>query len=182
MSFIQPILLIGLPLALLPIIIHLINQHRHRTVNWAAMMFLLDAKKLTKGIARLRQILILSLRVLAVLFLLFAASRPLAGGWLALTGGKPDTVIVLLDRSSSMEQQILETGESKRSAAVSKLSDLLEKTAKNSNLILIDSANLEPIQIIDPLAIATLPQASPTASAASIPLLLQRAIDYLETD
>ncbi|MBP6785194.1 MAG: BatA domain-containing protein, partial [Verrucomicrobiales bacterium] len=36
MSFLQPILLVGLPLALLPVIIHLINQHRHRTVRWAA--------------------------------------------------------------------------------------------------------------------------------------------------
>jgi hypothetical protein len=60
MSFLQPILLVGLPLALLPVIIHLINQHRHRTVRWAAMMFLLDAKKMTKGLARLRQILILA--------------------------------------------------------------------------------------------------------------------------
>ena len=182
MSFLQPILLIGLPLALLPIIIHLINQHRHRTVQWAAMMFLLDAKKLTKGIARLRQILILSLRVLAVLFLLFAASRPLAGGWLALTGGKPDTVLILLDRSASMEQQILETGESKRSAATRKLSDLLEKTAGNSKLVLIDSATLEPTPISDPGALTELLQVAATATASNIPALLQRAVDYLETD
>ena len=73
MSFLQPILLIGLPLALLPVIIHLINQHRHRTVRWAAMIFLLDAKKMTKGLARLRQILILTMRVLAVATLVFAA-------------------------------------------------------------------------------------------------------------
>ncbi len=182
MSFLQPILLIGLPLAFLPIIIHLINQHRHRTVSWAAMMFLLDAKKLTKGIARLRQILILSLRVLAVLFLLFAASRPLAGGWLALTGGKPDTVLILLDRSASMEQQILETGESKRSAAATKLSDLLEKTAGNSSLVLIDSATLEPALITDAAALTELPQVAPTATTSNIPALLQRAVDYLETD
>lgn len=182
MSFLQPILLIGLPLALLPIIIHLINQHRHRTVQWAAMMFLLDAKKLTKGIARLRQILILSLRVLAVLLLFFAASRPLAGGWLALTGGKPDTVLILLDRSASMEQQILETGESKRSAVVTKLADLLEKTAGGSNLVLIDSATLEPTPITDAAALSKLPQVAATATSANVPNLLQRAVDYLETD
>jgi hypothetical protein len=88
MSFLQPILLVGLPLALLPVIIHLINQHRHRTVRWAAMMFLLDAKKMTKGLARLRQILILTMRVLAIAALVFAASRPLAGGWIGLAGGK----------------------------------------------------------------------------------------------
>lgn len=182
MSFLQPILLIGLPLALLPVIIHLINQHRHRTVKWAAMMFLLDARKLTRGVARLRQILILALRVLAVLCLVFAAGRPLAGGWLALTGGQPDTVLILLDRSASMEQQIIETGESKRSAAISKLSDLLEKTASNSNIVLIDSATLEPTPIPEPSAMAEIPQVSATATQADIPLMVQRALDYLDTD
>ena len=135
MSFLQPLLLAGLPLALLPLIIHLINRHRHRTVEWAAMLFLLDARKMNKGMARLRQILILSMRVLAVAMLIFAASRPLSGGILALTGGKADTVIVLLDRSASMEQQILETGESKRLAALDKLTDLLEKTGQSLSLI-----------------------------------------------
>lgn len=182
MSFLQPILLLGLPLALLPIIIHLINQHRHRTVEWAAMMFLLDAKKLTRGIARLRQLLILALRVFAVLFLIFAAGRPLAGGWLALTGGKADTILILLDRSASMEQQNLETGESKRSAALAKLSDLLEKTATRSDIVLIDSATLEATPITDASALSSLPRTAPTATAANIPALLRRAIDYLETD
>ncbi|MEM1441792.1 MAG: BatA domain-containing protein [Verrucomicrobiota bacterium] len=182
MSFLQPILLLGLPLALLPIIIHLINQHRHRTVEWAAMMFLLDAKKLTKGIARLRQILILALRVFAVLFLVFAASRPLAGGWLALTGGKPDTILILLDRSSSMEEQILETGDSKRSAAVEKLAELIEKTSRGSNLVLIDSATLEATPIADPAALIDIPQVAPTSTHSDIPALLQSAIDFLDTD
>ncbi|MDF1823967.1 MAG: BatA domain-containing protein [Verrucomicrobiales bacterium] len=182
MSFLQPILLLGLPLALLPIIIHLINQHRHRTVEWAAMMFLLDAKKLTKGIARLRQILILSLRVLAVILLIFAAGRPLAGGWLAMTGGKADTVLILLDRSASMEQQNLETGESKRSTALRKLADLLSKTANNSEIVLIDSATLTPTTITDPEGLLELPETSVTATASKIPALLQIAVDYLATD
>ena len=45
--------------------------------------------------ARLRQWLILAFRVLAIDALIFVITRPLAGGWLGLTGGMPDTVIVL---------------------------------------------------------------------------------------
>ena len=182
MSFLQPLLLAGLPLALLPLIIHLINRHRHRTVEWAAMLFLLDARKMNKGMARLRQILILSMRVLAVAMLIFAASRPLSGGILALTGGKADTVIVLLDRSASMEQQILETGESKRLAALDKLTDLLEKTGQSSEIVLIDSATLKPVVIDDSTNLAELPQTDATSTAADIPALLQIAIDYLVTN
>ena len=176
MSFLQPILLAGLPLALLPLVIHLINRHRHRTVKWAAMLFLLDARKMNKGMARLRQILILAMRVLAVAMLIFAASRPLSGGILALTGGKADTVIVLLDRSASMEQQILETGESKRLAALDKLSDLFEKTGQSSEIVLIDSATLKPVVIDDSTNLAELPQTAATSTTADIPALLQIAI------
>ncbi|MCG8602356.1 MAG: BatA domain-containing protein [Verrucomicrobiales bacterium] len=182
MSFLQPILLIGLPLALLPIIIHLINQHRHRTVKWAAMMFLLDAKKMTKGMARLRQILILAMRVLAVIALLFAASRPLAGGWLAMTGGGADTILILLDRSASMEQQNLESGTSKRTAALEKIAELIDKTGNAAEIVLIDSATLTPTPIANPESIVDLPQTAPTATAADIPALLERGIDYLTVD
>lgn len=181
MSFLQPILLIGLPLALLPVLIHLINQHRHRTVPWAAMMFLLDAKKMTKGLARLRQILILAMRVLAVAALVFAASRPLAGGWIRLAGGKADTLIILLDRSASMEQRKLETGESKRSTALTRIADLIEKTASGSEIILIDSATLVPVVVTDAAALRDLPATAPTATSADVPALLQKAVDHLVT-
>ncbi|MCB1203198.1 MAG: BatA domain-containing protein [Verrucomicrobiae bacterium] len=181
MSFLQPILLVGLPLALLPVIIHLINQHRHRTVRWAAMMFLLDAKKMTKGLARLRQLLILAMRVLAIAALVFAASRPLAGGWIGLAGGKADTLVILLDRSASMEQRNLETGESKRSAALERLAGLVDTTGHHSEIILVDSATLSPIVLTDAQALNDLPETGATATAANIPAMLRTALDYLET-
>src|SRR3954463_10702552 len=114
MTFLVPSLLIALPLALLPVIIHLIHLYRRRQVKWAAMMFLLAAQRMNKGLSRLRQILILALRVLAVAAIIFVITRPLAGGWLGLTGGAPDTVLVLLDRSASMDQTNPATGLSKR--------------------------------------------------------------------
>src|SRR5262245_6026257 len=106
MTFLQPILLAALPLVALPIVIHLINQRRYQTVRWAAMMFLLAANRMSRGYAKLRQFLILLFRVLAVAALIFAVSRPLASGWLGRSaGGRPDTTLVLLDRSASMRQQ-----------------------------------------------------------------------------
>src|SRR6516164_3986249 len=105
MTFLQPILLAALPLMALPIIIHLINQRRYQTIRWAAMMFLLAASRMSRGYARIRQWLIMAMRMAAIAALVFAVSRPLAGGWLGLTaGGRADTTIVLLDRSPSMRQ------------------------------------------------------------------------------
>ena len=126
--FLQPGLLWALPLVALPVIIHLINRNRHRTMPWAAMMFLLEARRLQKGIARLRYWLIMTARMVAIGALVFALSRPLASGWLGMMGtGRPDTTIVLLDRSASMETQDLQTGQSKRTTALAKLSELLEE-------------------------------------------------------
>ena len=148
MTFLQPLLLWGLPLAALPVIIHLIHLHRRRTVKWGAMMFLLAAQRMNKGFSRLRQILILAFRVLALLALVFVVSRPLAGGWLGLTGGAPDTVLLLVDRSASMEQQNLATGISKRAAGLGNLAKAVKDTVGGrSRLVLIDSAGLQPLPL-----------------------------------
>lgn len=87
-------------------------------MKWAAMMWLSMAQKTNKGLTKLRQYLILLFRVLAVAAIILVIGRPLAGGLLGLTGGAPDSVIILLDRSASMEQQLLTTGTSKRAAGV----------------------------------------------------------------
>src|SRR3954464_13888489 len=98
MNFLHPMILVALPLVALPLIIHLINQRRYRTVQWAAMMFLQAANRMSRGYARLRQWLIMAFRMAAIAALVFAVSRPLAGGWLGSSlGGRPDTTIVLLD-------------------------------------------------------------------------------------
>ena len=104
-------------------------------------MFLRAAQRMNKGLSRLRQILILALRVLAVAAILFVIARPLAGGWLGLTGGAPDTVLILLDRSASMEQQNTVTGVSKRVAGLRNLSKAIkDAVGTRSRLVLIDSA------------------------------------------
>ena len=108
MTFLQPLLLIGLPLVTLPILIHLINQRRYQTVQWRSAHDVLARRQpdVASGYAKLRQMLILLFRVLAIAGLIFAVSRPLAGGWLGrATGGRPDTTIILIDRSPSMQQQ-----------------------------------------------------------------------------
>jgi len=141
MNFLHPALLLALPLMALPIIIHLINQRRYQTVQWGAMMFLLAANRMSRGYARLRQWLIMAFRMAAIAALIFALSRPLAGGWLGLSaGGRTDTTIILLDRSPSMEQQGQgrEGGESKLQTARRQLAQTLGVLGSN-RWVLIES-------------------------------------------
>ena len=183
MGFLQPLALIGLPLIALPIIIHLINQHRHRTIPWAAMMFLMHAKRMSKGMARLRHFLILLMRVLAVAALIFVVSRPLSGGWLGSIGmGRPDATLILLDRSPSMGMQDLQTGQSKRSAALQKLSHLLEQDDYGTHLVLIDSASGQLQEVDSPKALLNLLVAGSSATSADIPDMLESALAYLKAN
>ena len=183
MGFLQPLALIALPLIALPILIHLINQHRHRTIPWAAMMFLMSAKRMSKGMARLRHFLILLMRVLAVAALIFVVSRPLSGGWLGSIGmSKPDATLILLDRSASMEIQDLQTGQSKRSAALQKLSELLEQGDYGTHLVLIDSANGQLQEVDSPKALLGLPTTRSSATSADISGMLASALAYLKAN
>jgi hypothetical protein len=178
MSFLQPLLLAALPLAALPILIHLINQRRFQTIPWAAMMFLLAARRMARGYSRLRQWLIMLFRMLAIAGLVLAVSRPLASGWLGLLGGgKPDTTIVLLDRSPSMQQRSA-AGESKLEAGRQQLAQVLA-TLGGNRWVLIDSVSREPREMESPAALGTLPTSGPASAPADLPLMLQAAHDYI---
>lgn len=180
MSFLQPMLLAALPLISLPIIIHLINQRRYQTINWAAMMFLLAANRMSRGYARLRQWLILLFRTIVIAGLIFAVSRPLASGWVGLaTGGRADTTIILLDRSPSMQQQSPGAVLSKLETGKQQLVQTL-KTLGSSHWVLIESATNQPRTLESPDALLNLPVADPTSASADLPAMLQSAQDYIK--
>ena len=184
MSFLQPWLLYGLPLMALPVIIHLVNRQRHRTVDWAAMRFLLEARRMSTGMARLRQWLILLVRMLIIAGIVMAISRPLAGLWTGgLAGGTGSHVTcILLDRSTSMEQQNIQSGQSKRATALAKLRDSLEKTGRSDRILLVDGMLPRPVEVDSASALADLPDTGPTSTAANIPAMLESALDHLEAD
>src|SRR5262245_21470888 len=148
MTFLQPIILWGLPLLLLPIIIHLVNRMRHRTVQWAAMRFLLKATQSSTSHAKLRQFLILALRTLAVVALILFLARPLAGGWLGWAlAPAPDSIVLLLDRSASMEARAPGQSISRRESALQKFGEAARVFEKSSHVVLIDSATRQPQEI-----------------------------------
>jgi hypothetical protein len=182
MSFLQPLLLAALPLVALPIIIHLINQRRYQTVRWAAMMFLLAANRMSRGYARVRQWLIMAMRMAAIAGLIFAVSRPLSGGWLGLAaGGRPDTTIILLDRSPSMQQVGAEARGSKLATGVRQLAATLE-TLGSARWVLIDSNSRQPRELEKIDDLLTTPSASPASASADLPAMLLAALEYVKAN
>lgn len=125
LAFLHPALLWALPLAAVPIIIHILNRRRFKKVPWAAMEFLLKAMKRNRKRLRMEQWLVLLLRVLAVLLLVALVSRPQLGGS-GLLGTRTHHVVVL-DDSASMTQR-------------SGSSDLFEKAQDRIRLLADDLA------------------------------------------
>ena len=180
--FVQPWMLYALPLIAVPIIIHLINQRRFQTVQWAAMRFLLMANRMSRGYARIRQWLILLARTLAIAGLILAISRPLSSGWLSLAAGsKVDTTLILLDRSPSMSQQGVSGGQSKLQTGLDQLVQSLGMLESN-HYVLIDSTSNSPLNLESPAALQTLPQASAASASTDLPAMLQSAYDYIEAN
>ena len=180
MTFLQPFILWALPLVLLPVIIHLLNRMRHRSQPWAAMRFLVSATRSSAGHERLRQFLILLFRVLAVLTLVLFVSRPLAGGWLGWAlSPAPDAILILLDRSASMETQIAGTTTTRREQALKLLAQAAKEFEGTSHLVLIDSALRAPQEIAKAANLTEFSLATPTDTAADIPAMLQSALNWL---
>ena len=169
MSFLNGWFVYALPLAALPIIIHLINQRRYQTTRWAAMMFLLAANKMSRGYAKLRQWIILAMRVLAVAGLIFVVGRPLTGGWLGqAAGGRADTTILLLDRSPSMQQVGLGAEGSKLATGRARLARTL-KTVGSARWVLIEGGSNKP-KLLDSIdALANTPAAEPSSAPPTSP-------------
>jgi len=178
MLFLNPLLLWGLLAAAVPIAIHLLNRRRHKTIQWAAMQFLLKATRESRGKKKLRHILILTCRALAISALVFAAARPIVSGLIGWGGGSIDTVVLLLDRSASMESKPGDGLNPRRQIVIEKVRDAMANLG-SPRLVLIDSASRKPQEVPSPDILTELSATAPTDTAADFPTLLNRAAEFL---
>lgn len=181
MTFLAPAVLLALPAVALPILIHLVNDRRFQTVDWGAMRFLLQARKMARGFSRVRRWLILLVRTLAVAAAVVAVARPLSRGWLSAVAGERGGAIVILDRSPSMQEAAEAGGDSKLATARRAVADALA-TMGTGRVVLVDSVSARPLELASPAALRDLPEGEPAANAADLPRLLQVACDHLEAD
>ncbi|MGH7179043.1 MAG: BatA domain-containing protein, partial [Tepidisphaeraceae bacterium] len=97
--------LAGVALVSVPIIIHLLNRRRFRTVHWAAMDFLLRALRKNRRRIRFEQWLLLAVRCCVLLLLGLALARPLgcADSTIAsLAARRTGLHVIVIDNSYSM--------------------------------------------------------------------------------
>lgn len=106
MNFLNPFFLFGLLAVALPVIIHLINLHRPQKVSFSTLSFFNELRKSTIRRIRIKQYLLMALRVLAILFLALALARPYLSPTLTgpASSGESQSVAILIDNSASMNR------------------------------------------------------------------------------
>ncbi|MFM8569107.1 MAG: BatA domain-containing protein [Candidatus Kapaibacterium sp.] len=104
MTFLNPLVLLGLAAASIPLLLHLLNLRKLRTVPFSTLRFLKEIEKTQIRSLKLQQLLLLLLRTLIVVCAVLAFARPVLQTSVPVVGGHiPSSVIIVLDNSYSMD-------------------------------------------------------------------------------
>lgn len=104
MTFLNPAVLIGLIAATIPVIIHLLNLRKLKKIEFSTLAFLKELQKNKIRKIKIKQWLLLLLRVLIILFIVFAFARPALRGLsiAGTTSAAKTTAVIIVDDTFSM--------------------------------------------------------------------------------
>ncbi|HEX4792970.1 MAG TPA: BatA domain-containing protein [Humisphaera sp.] len=182
--FFNPLMLVGLGAAVLPLVLHLLSRARYKQVEWGAMMFLQSADSRQRMAARAAQYFLLAARMGIIALLAVTLARPVVQGRMARAapGGRV-TAALLLDCSASMGYD--ENGRTRFQMAQAAARQILRGLQSGDRVCLIlmglpqSEADLEPTG--DLRAIETrIDEARIGYSRANLQESLIRAADVLE--
>lgn len=143
--------LAGLLISAVPILIHLLYRRSFRTVHWAAMDFLKQALANERRRLRIRDLLLLTCRILIVLLIGFTFARPslrFAGTGDGEQGPRtPIHAVLLIDNSRSMAVETVNGSLLDR--AKSSAAELIERLPAESRISVVPICGLEEDMIAD---------------------------------
>ena len=152
MSFAQPLFLLGLVGALVPIIIHLIHRRRPRKQPFAAIELVIQSVQRVERRWRLRRFLLLAARVLLIAALAVAASRPLwgsdANAVREATG--PERIAIVVDSTLSMRATY--DGTSAFNRAKTEARNLIDRLGPEDMAVLVRASDTAELLVPRPTA------------------------------
>jgi len=148
MIFPAPIFLYLLPLAGLPIVFHFILKQKKRTMVFSTLMFFHRTDPKLNSHRKIRQWLLLLLRILLIAFILLALSRPIFQTSGGLSG--KISVVAIVDNSGSMSDGAgYDNDRTKLECAVGaarRLITMLEDGSEAAVVLLVDDPAVEPAE------------------------------------
>jgi hypothetical protein len=179
MAFLNPIFLIGALAAGLPVLVHLVRRTRAQKLQFPSLMFLRKIEQKVVRRRKLRNLLLLALRCLALLLLALAFARPyLTNNAAAATTASSASSVILLDTSASM--RYADVFERARNAA----RNVISNASADEQVALVTFAQgydiLRPLKINHSEANALLNDVKPTLAAADYLQAIQAADSILK--
>jgi hypothetical protein len=106
-SFLEPLFLAGLLAAAIPIVVHMINRRKATRQEFPALQLLMESNKKEASSIKLRQWVLLALRVLLVVALALALAKPyfLSDQGVTASERLPTAVVFVVDDSASMQAE-----------------------------------------------------------------------------
>jgi hypothetical protein len=146
MTFLNPLVLFGLIAASIPIIIHLLNLRRLKVVEFSSIQFLKEMQKNKMRRIKIKQLLLLILRTLAIVFLVLSFSRPtLKNVNLAGLGSEvKNTMVIFIDDTPSMS--VVDKNGEYLSQAKKIAMRILEMSEEGDEIYLIKFSELNPLR------------------------------------
>ena len=189
MSFLNPLILVaGLGIGL-PILAHLLSRYQVQRTDWAAMRFLNRSVRVRSRQLRLRDILLMCLRCLALILLVLAFAKPFMKDTDKIPSGLGERragVVIALDASFSMGHR--DGSSSRFEKALEKVRTIMEDIRPGDPVTLVTLASEHRVlarnMVFDPARFDELLQdLEPTSeplNLASVPQLLEALADGME--
>lgn len=154
MTFLNPLVLFGLLAASIPILIHLLNLRKLKKVEFSTIAFLKELQKNKIRKVKLKQWLLLALRVLIILFVVLAFARPTLEG-LAIggtTSAAKTTAVFIVDDTFSMS--VIDNQGSYLNQAKAAVKNLLKNFQEGDEaaLILVSQSEKGEVNIVKNLS------------------------------
>ena len=186
-SFLNPLLLLGILGASIPIIIHLINKKKAISHRFAAIDFILQTNKRISIKFKLRQLILLILRASLIAFLAIALARPFIKNFIGGTPEKdvPTSNVIIVDDSYSM--QYADNHESFFMSARKAARGIINNLTKNDDAAVITCSSLGS-QVLPELdydkknLLNFIEQAQPSFATTHIAHALDAAVEILTTE
>ncbi len=181
--FLNPLMLAGIGGAAVPLVLHLLNRARYRTVDWGGMMFLGGQSPRQQRRSRMRQLPLLIVRMALVATLAVALARPIVHGPWALSDTARTTAVIVFDRSASMGYD--ENGQSRLDLARQAAMHILTSLRGGDQVALLltgapgDPPTAQPTADLQAIA-ARLVDLKPSFGQADLATSLQHAAQILD--
>jgi len=184
-QFLNPIFLVGLAAAAIPILLHFLSRRQVVDIPFAPLRFLVPTQERQMRRLNLRRLLLLLLRVAIIALIVMAMARPTLTGGLAglLRSGEGVSAVILVDDSASMRAQMADgtafDGARREVAAIAGELDRGDEVA-----VLLFSDTVRPLFrefVRDPdLVVSQLDQVEPGFRGTDYVAALAGALEMLE--